>query len=272
LESMASQTRPPVRWVVVSDGSDDGTDEVVAEYAARFSWIHLVRLPPHTERNFAAKVHAFNAGFATASNLRYDIICCMDADISFEADYFEFLLAQFSKNAKLGVAGTPFVDGGMQYNYTFTNIEHVSGACQLFRRECFEQIGGYVPLKGGGIDWVAVTSARMKGWQTRTFTERTSIHHRPMGTGAAGPLRALFRHGRKDYSLGGHPVWQLCRSFYQLWRPPYIVGGALLAAGYFSAFLVRAERVVPLDLMQFSRSEQISRLRRLLLRPFGAAR
>ena len=54
-------------------------------------------------------------------------------------------------------------------------MDHVSGACQLFRRECFEQIGGYVQVKGGGIDWIAVTTARMKGWRTRTFVERSAI-------------------------------------------------------------------------------------------------
>ena len=88
----------------------------------------------------------------------------------------------------------------------------MSGACQLFRRDCFEQIGGYVPIKGGGIDWTAVTTARMSGWQTRTFTEKTCLHHRPMGTGVStGQLEAIFRHGHKDYKLGGHPVWQVFR-------------------------------------------------------------
>ena len=80
------------------------------------------------------------------------------------------------------------------YDYRFTNIEHVSGACQLFRRACFEEIGGYFPIKGGGIDWTAVTTARMIGWQTRTFTDKTCLHHRPMGTGeresASRPLPA----------------------------------------------------------------------------------
>ena len=127
-------------------------------------------------------------------------------------------------------AGTPFVEGGAHYDYRFTNIEHVSGACQLFRRQCFEDIGGYVPIKGGGIDWVAVTTARMKGWQTRTFTEKSCRHHRPMGTAhRAASLGAIFRHGQKDYYLGGHPAWQLFRSVYQLTRPPYVVGGALPA-------------------------------------------
>jgi biofilm PGA synthesis N-glycosyltransferase PgaC len=261
LESMTTQTHPPVRWVIVSDASTDRTDEIVNEYRERCDWIQLVRMPEHRDRSFAAKVHCFNAAFKEVENLRYDVIASLDADISFAPDYFEFLLARFAESARLGVAGTPFVEGGSHYDYRFTNIEHVSGACQVFRRECFEEIGGYVPIKGGGIDWTAVTTARMKGWQTRTFTEKTCLHHRQMGTGSASQLRGIYRHGQKDYYLGGHPLWQLFRGGYQMTRAPYVIGGLCLLAGYVSAALRRAERPISQELVSFHRAEQIARLR-----------
>jgi len=174
IQSVVSQTILPKRWVIVSDGSTDRTDEIVSQYLAGNPWIELLRrMPEHRDRHFAAKVHCFNAGYARVKDVKYDVIGNLDADISFEEDYFEFLLNKFAENPRLGVAGTPFVeDSGQVYNYKFTNIEHVSGACQLFRHECFEAIGGYIPIKGGGIDWVAVTTARMKGWKTKTFTEK----------------------------------------------------------------------------------------------------
>jgi glycosyltransferase involved in cell wall biosynthesis len=247
--------------VIVSDGSTDGTDDIVKEYQQHCDWIELVQLPEHRDRSFAAKVSAFNAGFDRIKNLSFDVIGSLDGDISFEADYFEFLLSKFGDHVALGVAGTPFVERGGHYDYRFTNIEHVSGACQLFRRECFAAIGGYLPIKGGGIDWTAVTMARMKGWQTRTFTEKTCLHHRPMGTGAGSQLGAFFRHGRKDYYLGGHPLWQLVRSGYQMTRRPYVVGGLWLLAGYGLASLRRLDRPVPLDLIRFHRGEQMARLR-----------
>jgi hypothetical protein len=143
----------------------------------------------------------------------------------------------------------------------------------MFRRECFENIGGYVPIKGGGIDWTAVTTARMMGWQTRTFTERTCLHHRQMGTASASQLVGLYRHGRKDYNLGGHPLWQLFRCVYQMRRPPYLIGGLCLLAGYLSAWLRRLERPISPQLVRFSRAEQLARLRNHLLRrrsPSGA--
>jgi glycosyltransferase involved in cell wall biosynthesis len=206
IKSVISQTVRPVKWVIVSDGSTDGTDDIVKKYAAEHKWIELVRMPERQERHFAGKVYAFKEGYSRVKNLNYNIIGNLDADISFKEDYIEFLLDKFVQNPELGVAGTPFVEDGKHYNYRFTNIEHVSGACQLFRRECFEEIGRYIPIKNGGIDWVAVTTARMKGWKTRTFTEKTCLHHRKIGTGNTRPIMTWFRQGGKDYFLGNHPL------------------------------------------------------------------
>jgi poly-beta-1,6-N-acetyl-D-glucosamine synthase len=261
LDSMVTQTHLPVRWVIVSDGSTDKTDEIVAEYASRHDWITLIRTPDKRDRNFAAKVYCFNAALREVQGLNYDVIGNLDADISFDAGHFAFLMGQFARNPKLGVGGTPFVENNAHYDYRFTNIEHVSGACQMFRRECFDDIGGYVPIKGGGIDWAAVTTARMKGWQTRTFTEKTCLHHRPMGTGSTGLLTGIYRHGRKDYYLGGHPLWQVFRCAYQMTRPPYIVGGMCLATGYLTAALSRTQRPISQELLEFHRNEQMARLR-----------
>jgi len=267
LESMVGQTCRPVRWVIVSDGSTDRTDDIVNEYVRSHDWITFIRLPEHRDRSFAAKVGSFNAGFEHIKTLTFDVVGNLDADISFEADYFAFLLGQFASNKRLGVAGTPFVEAGLHYDYRFTNIEHVSGACQLFRRECFAEIGGYVPIPGGGIDWTAVTTARMMGWQTRTFVEKTCVHHRPMGTGASnGQLKAAFRHGQKDYALGGHPLWQLFRGAYQMTRPPFVIGGAALLAGFAWALATRAERPISSALIEFNRTEQMARLRSIVFR------
>lgn len=264
ITSVISQTILPEKWVIVSDGSTDRTDEIVSAYAEAHDWIELVNLPQHQDRQFTAKVHAFNAGYEQLMDIDYEIIGNLDADITFDESYFEFLMSKFSEDAKLGVAGTPFVEDNTHYDYRFTNIEHVSGACQLFRHECFEEIGGYLPIKAGGIDWVAVTTARMKGWKTKTFTEKTCEHHRDMGTGNGNQLGSYFRHGRKDYYLGGHPLWQVLRSFYQMTNKPYLVAGGLLFSGYTWAALCRTERPISDELMQFHRGEQMQRLKKAL--------
>ena len=147
IKSVVSQTVLPKKWVIVSDGSTDHTDDIVKKYLSGNSWIEFIRMPEHKDRQFAAKVQCFNAGYEKVKELDFDIIGNLDADISFEKDYFEFLMSKFVEDSRLGVAGTPFVEDGKHYDYRFTNIEHVSGACQLFRRECFEEIGGYVPIR-----------------------------------------------------------------------------------------------------------------------------
>ena len=263
LRSMVAQTAKPVRWVIVSDGSTDGTDEIVSRYAAEHPWIELVRMSERRERTFSGKVHAFNAGYERVRKLDYDVIGSLDADMSFDSEYFAFLMGKLAVDPSLGVVGTPFQEQGIQvYDYRFVNIEHVSGACQMFRRECFEEIGGYIPVRGGGIDYIAVTTARMKGWTTRTFTEKASTHHRQMGTAERGVLSARFRTGVKDYALGNHPLWQLFRVARQMSQPPLIAGALALGCGYGSALLRRSPRPVSRELLAFTRREQLSRLKR----------
>jgi len=264
LKSVVEQKVLPMKWAIVSDGSTDGTDELVRSYAAHNPWIELVRMPERSERSFAGKVHAFNAGYARVKDLPFSAVASLDADISFAPDYFEFLLQKLADEPRLGLVGTPFLDGSTQaYDYRFVSIEHVSGACQLFRRSCFQQIGGYVPVKGGGIDHIAVITARMLGWKTRTFTEKTCVHHRAMGTAEHSTLRARFRIGAQDYVLGSHPLWHTFRTVYQMTRRPFILGGLALGAGYFQAMLRRARRAITPELMRFRRAEQLRRLKRL---------
>lgn len=269
IRSVVGQTVRPIKWVIVSDGSTDGTDQIVSKYTSDQQWIELIRVPERRERHFEGKVAAFNLGLQRVTELPYAIIGSLDADVSFESDYFSFLLAKFTSNPRLGVAGTPFTEGKGTYDFRFSSIEHVSGACQLFRRDCFEQIGGYTPIKGGGIDLVAVVTSRMKGWETRTFTERVCFHHRKMGSGMSNGLKLPFKLGQKDYRLGGHPVWQFFRCMYQMSKEPYVLGGVLCLAGYYSAMVTACPRDVSLEFADFRGKEQMQRLRKLFVDKLG---
>jgi glycosyltransferase involved in cell wall biosynthesis len=267
LEAMIAQTVLPEHWVIVDDGSIDKTAEIVESYVQHYPWIELFRRPHRTDRSFAGKADAFNAGLELVRSLDFDVIGNLDADISFEHDYMEFLLQKFSEDHKLGVAGTAMREA--DYNAledSFYNENDVFGACQLFRRACFEEVGGYQPIKWGGLDWVAVRTARLKGWQTRSFTEKFFYHHRPMGATESATWKARFDYGRKDYFLGNHPLWQVFRVTYQMLKRPYIFGGLVLLFGYLYSLISRMERPVAPPLLMFHRREQLQRLRQLFLR------
>lgn len=268
IRSVVEQTIRPFKWVIVSDGSTDGTDDIVKRYVSDHPWIELVRMPERRERHFAGKVQAFNAGYALMKWLQYDVIGNLDADISFDSNYFQFLLEKISKDSRLGLVGTPFREHASAdiYDYRFANIDYVSGACQLFRRECFEEIGGYVPLEGGGIDHLAVLTARMRGWKTRTFTDKVCLHHREMGTAQFTSLTARFRQGEKDYAFGYHPLWELFRAFYQMTKQPFLIGGTVLGSGYLWALIRHSKRSISPEVVAFQRKEQMVRLRRSILR------
>jgi poly-beta-1,6-N-acetyl-D-glucosamine synthase len=265
LDSMVAQTLLPERWVIVDDGSTDRTAEIVEPYTKRFPWIELVRRPQRLDRSFAAKVHAFNAGFERVQSLQCEIIGNLDADLSFEPDYLEFLMRKFSEDPKLGVAGTPFLEDGYDSaRDSFEGENHVAGGCQLFRRQCFQEIGGYIPNRAGGIDWIAVTTARMKGWKTRSFPEKRFHHYRTLGTAGRSAVAASFSYGEKDYYLGGSSRWQLFRVAYRMTKRPVLIDGLALLSGYCWAAIRRTKRPVSPELMRFHRREQMKKLRAIL--------
>ena len=268
IKSVVAQSLKPVKWVIVSDGSTDGTDEIASRYVASCPWIELVQMPERQERHFGGKAVAVNMGRQRMAELQYDVIGNLDADVSFQSDYFEFLMGKFCENPRLGVAGTAFTEENVNYNYEFVGIEHVSGMCQMFRRECFEEIGGYQAIKSGGIDLIAVLSARSKGWETRTFVEKTFVHHRSQGRALHTGLRERLHVGRKDYLLGNHPVWELLRSIYQMQHKPYVIGGLLILSSYFWNLVRGVKRTIPDELMALRRNEQLSRLKMIFRRRF----
>jgi len=266
IRCVISQTVLPVRWIIVSDGSIDRTDDIVRVYTKEHDWMELVRLPEHRDRQFAAKVNAFNAGYETVKTVPHEIVGNLDADLSFDEAYFEFLVHKFKEDPNLGVAGTPFVenDGYSSIDDSFEGGKHVAGGCQLFRKACFDDINGYIPNKAGGIDWIAVTTARMKGWTTQSFPQKNFYHHRSLGTGESNKFKSNFNYGRKDYYLGNHPLWEAFRILYRLTKRPYLVGGLTTLSGYLWAALTRMERPISRELMAFHRDEEMRKLKAIL--------
>lgn len=269
IESVVSQTLRPFRWIIVDDGSTDRTPEVVARYLARYGFIRLLRLQASGERSFSRKAAAFNAGLQFLEGAHYSFLGNLDADVSLASSYYENMMAEFSKNARLGIAGgILYTKLGPKFMTSDNTPDSVGGAVQLFRRECFEEIGGYLPLPYGGIDAAAEITARMKGWIVRKFPENKVYEYRHTGSALNGLYAARFKEGLKFHSLGYSTIFYLLRCISRLKDPPFLVGSALSIFGFLYAKVKTHSICLAPDAVSYLRSEQMRKMRRMLLLQF----
>ena len=263
LATVVSQTIRPQRWIIVSDGSTDDTDEIVARYSEIHPWITLLRVDNGPEHSFRKQARSQNTGFEALKKLPFDAIGFLDGDTSVPSDLYEFLLSRLQSDPLLGVVGCPYVvgDDDMGARPTYDQ-QHVHGACQLFRRKCFEEIGSFTEMETGGHDKIAIVQARMNGWRTQSFIEMRVTVHKAVGFGEKRrTLRSKFKYGYKDYVLGNSVIWEVGRSLYQMTRRPYVSAGLVLFMGYMYALISRPQSSVPADVRERTRSEQYMRIR-----------
>jgi len=257
IQSMLAQNELPRRWVIVSDGSMDRTDEIVQRYAEQHEFIRFLRVTRPPGRSFRTKIMALQAGIKLLADVPFHFIGNLDADISIGPSYFANLITKFEANSALGIAGG-FVHEGTQgemRSRSINRIYSVAHAAQLVRRECYEAIGGYAVLEYGGEDWHAQTSARMLGWSAEAFPELMIAHHRPTGEGDI-LLRSIFRQGRMDYSFGSDPIFETFKCIQRLGEKPLIIGSFARLTGFFWSLMIREKRPVTPEFITFLRAEQ----------------
>jgi biofilm PGA synthesis N-glycosyltransferase PgaC len=263
IRSIVSQTIRPAKWIIVSDGSTDKTDEIVKNYAAEHDFVKAYRITEDHPRNFAAQVNAINRGLSQLVGSDYNFVGNLDADITLEPEYFALLLEKFKLDPKLGLGGGTVCERRSDGKFRprrISSVTAVAHACQLFRRDCFEAIGGaYLPLRYGGPDTHAEIVARMKHWHVASFPDLNVFHHRPTNS-AEGVIRGWFRQGKMDYSLGALPIFELFKLLRRIWEKPYLVGAAARCAGFIHSYCQREERAVSADFVDYLRQEQKQRV------------
>lgn len=262
IDAVRSQTHPPLRWIIISDGSTDNTNEIIEKHAAECDFIELVATKPRQGRSFGAKAKAINTNYRRLASLNHEVVGILDADITFEPDYYEKLLPEFDHDPELGLTGGFVLDiiNGQPIRRTLSINWSVRGPVQTFRRECFEDIGGYRALKYGGIDAVAELMSRKAGWSVRTIPEIYAKHHRPTGTETQNFIKAHFKVGKQNYVNGYAPVFMTLRCLKRLVKTPVIFGGAAMMTGYIKAWVTGEPFEISNDLVIFLRKEQKQRL------------
>lgn len=262
LRSIIDQTILPVEWVIISDHSTDRTDEIVRKYARDHPFIKLIRKKGDARRNFGSKARAIAAAYESLKHKEFDFIGNLDGDIALDRDYYERIFQQFDVNPRLGIAGgviMDMLDG--KYVRSISSLKHTAGAIQLFRRECYETIGGYRPLKNGGIDSYAAITARMLGWETQTFGDIPVYHLRPSSTAGRSCFGARFYEGQRDYYLGDDPLFALFKSIRRMPQKPFFIGSFIRYAGYLTPLILNKKRDVSEAFVNFHRREQWHKIR-----------
>ncbi|HEY3490798.1 MAG TPA: glycosyltransferase [Candidatus Deferrimicrobiaceae bacterium] len=255
--SVLSQAVLPVKWIIVSDGSTDSTEDIVRKYSARHAFIELMRNDSHDARNFGAKVRAFQVGVKRVHEMHFDFIGNLDADVTFGPDYLERILEKFGSNDRLGIAGGDILEMHGDRFQRRINAEHaVAGAVQLFRRRCFEDVGGLNPYKLGGEEWVAQVIARHQGWEVQTFKELEIYHHRRVGLHKGSALRGRFLSGVKESIMGTAPLFLLAKCFRRIQEKPVLFGAIAILSGYLLSKIKRDRAVVDSDFIRMLRQEQ----------------
>jgi biofilm PGA synthesis N-glycosyltransferase PgaC len=261
IESVLKQTLRPAQWIVVDDGSADGTSVLLDALAAPHPWITVVH---RTDRGFRAAgggvVDAFYAGFALVETAQWAFIAKLDGDLSFAPDYFERCLEHFSSEPGLGIGGGTVcsnVTGDLRIDSAGDPPFHVRGATKIYRRSCWNQIAPLI--RAPGWDTLDEVKANFFGWRTRTFPELKIVQHKPTGS-ADGLWANAFKNGRANYLTGYHPAFMVGKCIHRACRRPFGIESAGLFAGFISGYFERLPRLADAETIRYLRGQQVKRL------------
>ena len=261
IESVAKQTVRPKRWIIVDDGSSDETGMVADAAAARWDWIQVIHRPDRGYRKPGGGViDSFYDGYNQIGSLDWQYVVKLDGDLSFAPDYFARCLLRFQQDSRLGIGGGTIckeVAGTLLPESTIDPAFHVRGATKIYKRDCWERIGGLICAPGW--DTVDEFKANMLGWATYTFPEIQALHHRPAGQ-AQGNWKNWVKNGRANYVAGYHPLFMLLKCVSRLNSSPYLIAALGLFTGYLSGYLRRVPRVGDEQLIRYVREQQMRRL------------
>ncbi len=237
IQSVISQTAKPAQWLIIDDGSHDGTAGILDAYSRKYDWIKVVRLDKEAKRQPGSSViHAFNKGYELINDYKFDFIVKLDCDVRFGPEYFETLLLKFKDDATLGIASGVYLENrGKGFLAVKMPEYHAAGASKVLRWECFRSIGGFTPEKGW--DTVDEIKAQVRGWKTGHFKEILFYHLKNEGTGI-GSVRTNKMHGEIYYLTGGSTLFFFLKVAHRmLFGNPFLIGGIMMLLGYLSSFI-----------------------------------
>ena len=257
--SVINQTVKPLKYIIVNDGSTDGTDGIISKYVREYDWITTVNRPPKEHSPGGGVVDAFYDGYKLIDDDDWDFVIKLDGDLKFEPDYFESLLVLFDKNPRLGMAsGKTYQIKKGQPVLDIMPDDHVRGPAKMYKRKCWEDIGGL--RKVLGWDTLDELKAQLLGWETRSYSELVLIHYKPIGFKQKKIVKREIKAGERQYYLGYLPLFAILRGFYRMFQKPFFIAGLLNIYGFVTAGIIKSERLDDRDIIRHLRKKQMERL------------
>ncbi len=268
IKSVVSQTINPLQYIIADNGSTDDTFQIVESYTKQYDYIRFINVDTSQVRSDVAKSVAFNAAYRSIIGLEFKYLGNLDADVTFEGNYFEKLIERMESNSKLGVTGGWILEESNKgFKSRFCNrIDHVPGAVQFFRREAFEKISGFDENLECSADTIAEVKIINNGWEVESFPDIPVYHHRTTGSANRSLVVSRFYKGKHDYIIGYHPIYEFGKFIYRLLEKPYLIGSFMHYLGYLSAAVnLGHNKSVSNDIVSILRKEQIKKIRKYLI-------
>ena len=251
IKSVIEQTVKPTKWIIVDDGSQDNTPEIINKYSREYDWIKIIKIERDTKREPGpAIINAFNKGYELFKNEYFDFIVKLDCDLKFDSNYFEQLLSRFKVNEKLGIASGIYYEKKDQHWVPIKMPDyHAAGASKVARKECFEQIGGFLPSRGW--DTIDEIKAQMMGWETCHYKDLKMYHLKTEGSGI-GQLQTYIMLGEIYYLTGGSKLFFLMKLLHRtIFSKPLVIGAFAMLFGYIKPLINRRELLVSREEAKF---------------------
>jgi poly-beta-1,6-N-acetyl-D-glucosamine synthase len=258
IECVVRQSVQPAEWIIINDGSKDSTGKIIDESATKYPWIRALHRPDRGYRTTGGGVEAFLDGLKLLDCKNWEFLVNLDGDVTFQTNYFEKCFERFRQNQRLGIAGgTIYNKIGDELVLEKCAAFHVRGATKIYRRACWEDVGGLV--RGLGWDTVDEVTANMKGWTTETFPDLHLTHYRVTGSGW-GKWQGSVKDGKADYLVGYHPLFFAGKLARRIFKRPYVMQAVGLGYGFLRCYVDGTPRVVNENVKQFVRQQQVKRL------------
>ncbi|MHA2098771.1 MAG: glycosyltransferase [Candidatus Kariarchaeaceae archaeon] len=257
INSIINQETKPNKWIIIDDGSTDGTTEIIRQLDSEYGWIECIYREPNKVRKPGGEF-VLEIGINRLNFEDYDFIVRMDGDLEFDKTYFKHLLKEFDNDQKLGIAsGVCFITrNGKQIEEKHPRF-HTRGPLKTYRTVCFKDINGLKDCLGW--DSIDELQANMIGWRTRSFSN-LRIHHLKKTQSSGGIFKGSFNHGIASYNSGYHPLFVLSKAIYIIIKRRYKLNSIGLLCGYFSSVIMFKPKPIDNKLIKYIRKQQMNKI------------